>query len=44
MKLTDESEAKETFNRLRDYVTVDEENELYDEDALAALRDDQCPM
>lgn len=43
MKIEDEAVARDVFNSLRDYVTTDDENQLYDEDALAAVRDDQCP-
>jgi hypothetical protein len=39
MQITDEAEAQKAFDQLRDYVTTDDENDLYDEDALAAVRD-----
>jgi hypothetical protein len=33
----------EMFETLRGYVTTDDDNELYDEDALAAVKDVPCP-
>lgn len=39
MKLPDEADAQAAFDNLREYVTTDDENDLYDEDALAAVRD-----
>jgi hypothetical protein len=43
MPLSEGDNVDEIFERLRNYVTTDSEDDIYDEDALAAVRDAQCP-
>jgi hypothetical protein len=42
--LSEDDDPQKIFSGLRNYITPDEENSLYDEDALAAVKDAQCPM
>lgn len=38
MPLSEDADVDAIFERLRNYVTTDEENDIYDEDALAAVK------